>query len=71
MWNSSHHYSLLQQSNGNLEKVKKVTSPKKAKSLKLAKEQSLPKKIQSTYSHGQELWLVEKVILLCSFSHCL
>ena len=48
------------------QKVKKVTSPK------LSKEQSLPKKKQSTNSHGKELWLIlvdEVVILLCSFSH--
>ena len=48
------------------QRVKKVTSPK------LAKEQSLPKKKQSTNSHGKELWLVDEVvILLCSFSHYL
>lgn len=48
------------------QKVKKVTSPK------LAKEQSLPKKKQSTNSHGKELWLVDEVvILLCYFSHYL
>ena len=48
------------------QKEKKVTSPK------LAKEQSLPKKKQSTNSHGKELRLVDEVvILLCSFSHYL
>lgn len=39
------------------QKVKKMTSPK------LAKEQSLPKKKQSTNSHGKELWLVDEVVI--------
>ena len=45
MWNSNHHYNLLQQGAGNYDDSE-VSNFQKAKSLKLAAEWSLPKKKQ-------------------------
>ena len=44
MWNGNHHYSLLQQGAGNYDDSEESDFSQESEVLKLAKEQSFPKK---------------------------